>query len=190
MEGTRYAYSATKWAAPAHVAARCLTCPPLRGPEPKEARKTCALRGYAKTEASYGDVQWERTPATVPRRRKQCMAAQWNPASSEEKMDCGTEKSAQGCTGDAERGKAISLELGRKAGRWVPEAIRKLCATCHVEKERTHFSGTQRDKRATAKKKCKDCLTTTGAGATAMRDCRGRQSRVAREFFSKTQWTE
>ena len=47
-------------------------------------------------------------------------------------------------------------EPERKAG-WAPEAIRKLCVTCHVEKE-AHFGGTQWDKRATANRKCKDCL--------------------------------
>ena len=39
-----------------------------------------------------------------------------------------------------------------------PEAIRKLCVTCHVEKEKAHFSGTQWGNRATAKRKRKDCL--------------------------------
>ena len=75
---------------------------------------------------------------TEMRNGTQCLDAQWNPTSPEEKVDSGTEnaaKSAQGSTEDA---------------------------TCNLEKEKAHFSGAKWNKRATAKKKCKDCLTTTG----------------------------
>ena len=51
---------------------------------------------------------------------------------------------------------ADPLEPGRKAGGAEREAIRKLCATCHVDKERAHFGGTQRGERATAEKKRRD----------------------------------
>ena len=49
-ERARCAYSVTQLAAPAHVAAGCLSCPPLRGPAPEGTRKTRALREFAKTE--------------------------------------------------------------------------------------------------------------------------------------------
>ena len=83
-ERTRDASSATQWASPARVAARCLARPPRRGPESKETRKTRALCGYAKTKVFYSRAYRGRTPETAPSRCKQRMEGQWSLASSEE----------------------------------------------------------------------------------------------------------
>ena len=205
-EKTRNSYSATQWSAPAHVVVRCLTCPPAEAPKPQETRKTCALCGIPRTKRFYSGKQWDLQPHTAPRRCQECIEGRRERASSEEERGPGVENAAQpaqGATEDAEPAEEEEPEhsgtaqtpiadepnSGRKRQRELA-ATRKLCATCDVEKERIHFSGTQWEKAVTEKRKCKDCLASTGGGATAMRECRGCKSVVAREDFSKTQWAE
>ena len=110
---TRDAYGATRWGAPAHADARCLARPPPRGPNPEATRKTCTICGSAQTRVFYSYKQEESTPHTAPRGCKRSVEARWNRASSEEKLDYGTENaegSAQGATEDAEPAKATSFE--------------------------------------------------------------------------------
>ena len=142
-------------------------------------RKLCATCNVEKEKAHFSGTQRGKR-ATAKKKCKDCVTTAGEPENARPPGSEGREGSPEEADG-SERGQepeiagADALEPGRKGGRAKIRAIRKLCATCRVGEERADFGGTQRVQRAAAKRQCRDCLTTTGFGASAMRHCRGCQ---------------
>ena len=99
-----------------------------------------------KEEAHFSVTQREKR-ATATKEYKDCLTSTGEPEHAQVSGSKGRGGSSEEADG-SERGKvqeiAVSdaLEPGRNGGRAEVEAICKLCATCHVEKERAYFSGT------------------------------------------------
>ena len=111
-----------------------------------------------KEKAQLSGTQW-RKRATAKKKCKDFLTNTGEPEHAQLPGSEGREGSPEEADG-SERGEvqesagANALEPGRREGRAEVEAIRKLGATCRVEKEEAHFSGTQWGGRSTAKKKC------------------------------------
>ena len=164
-----------------------------RGERIKGRARGCSRRGASRRDPTRPR---ERATGEIGGTRKECRKGRWS-GRGKSAGSCGRRPTHRGmwdAVGPAQSGivkapNADELEPGRRTGR-APESIRKPCAALRVGEERAHLRGTQWAETATANKKRKGCSATTGAGATAMRKFGGRQSLVAREPFSKTQWTE